>query len=933
MGKIRQASRGFFHGLGRIAIMWGGLLAATSATAAEKWPTTEFEVFPGPPIARHWGDTQIADYLDHLPTFSSDELPAATREQIAAALSKTARRYESMGFPPPRLEPLVTTKHGTKAYRVYVCKKSWLDKVEDELIGEDPFEVAIPGLPALRSIWEACAEVAAHNGSCAETQGFRNYLYFNSEKLFAGQTLNGWDYGTLAHELFHAIHANMASGRGEAPCKTGQWITEGLADAVSIDLVGELWPHVSLDSFNDVKRYGVRRYDQPLPHRGHTYTSSSFWRHMGEWYHAALSNGGQRAGSAQTESDYGFLVHLLDRPIAGSPGFERELEWLDEGLRSTRGINTNAATVYAHFVAAFADQLRTRVVPGRGGTPPAKAPRNRLEKWLKVLFDSCPSVELSGNTPVVAKKLSVEDVGARCFELSVKSTKAKPSPSQVSVTMSVGPATRDELTALWIGKTGGMEVGPLMVFGSPERSSSAPGYGTTQFKIDVGDPTIFVMANVAMLAHQGADHHPTVTFTVPGWNSSLTKPPAKKKLPVETKKETEKKTAQGATDPDSEYAATMQQQFENSLGEVTSVGLGTTETQRRYRPRPGCKDKRLEYNICGPQLEIELELASAASSVLAVSVPGGPGSSGVAVGLDTTDLAKMAGLARASEDMKPSRIEAGKIDIAIPRIDYGFKGSFQNAQITVSKEGDGRYIAETQTGKVLDTGPAGPIRRRVPSGIVTIQEYSPLILRGTFEATLLDEDVARRTSHDEVTPVATTIQGEFAIPNAFTSDDDYELDKAASLAQGVVAPRFNSMMNAPEGMQPGHLVGPEVIELLCAQGVDEYLLQGMGISASCTDAASGGPGSSGEPVPEDCDCSCTEFSSPERERCAPACGSRYEQCATAALSGDIEELRRLLHASNFPPETHAQVIEHFRELDEDERPYYLDSMRKAVSGE
>lgn len=33
-----------------------------------------------------------------------------------------------------------------------------------------------------------------------------------------------------------------------------------------------------------------------------------------------------------------------------------------------------------------------------------------------------------------------------------------------------------------------------------------------------------------------------------------------------------------------------------------------------------------------------------------------------------------------------------------------------------------------------------------------------------------------------------------------------------------------AVMNAPEKMQPDHLVGPEVIAMLCAQEVDEYLL-------------------------------------------------------------------------------------------------------------
>ena len=64
------------------------------------------------------------------------------------------------------------------------------------------------------------------------------------------------------------------------------------------------------------------------------------------------------------------------------------------------------------------------------------------------------------------------------------------------------------------------------------------------------------------------------------------------------------------------------------------------------------------------------------------------------------------------------------VQIYTPMFDYGFSGTFDGAEIIVTMAG----------GKKLRTfGPKERLRRHPLTGRVTIEEYSPFILRGRFE--------------------------------------------------------------------------------------------------------------------------------------------------------------------------------------------------------
>ena len=875
---------------------------------AEPWPITEFEVFPGPPFAQSWGDAETATYLDQVwSVFQLQDFELVG--EIEAALSTAARKYEAMGFPPPKLEPIVTRADGTKAYRVYICNPSWHKNL---------------------AIWDQCGLNAAHVIACDDTQGFKDYLYFNSDVFFQAPYLRGPDFATIAHELFHAVHANMASGRGPRACQTGAWISEGLADAVSIDLARELWPGISYKDLYEGefkglgldKEYGIRPYWPQLTHRfgekgessTNQYFTSSFWRHLGEWYHAAVANAGRRTGSSQTKSDYRFLVKFLDRPFEGPAGEDTELRWLEEGLRSTPKFATNLARVYSEFIASFADVLRTRIAPGYDGKPLETVPQERLDNYLDTIFSYCREITLSPSNPVAVKEIVALPVSAVCITLTVESAHGADAPETVAVEVSAGPKPRDELTPIWIGKSGGMEVSQLMVLTSKERND-APAYGMVSLKVNVGTPTVFVVSNVAEYALETELLETSLTFMLSGWDSSMTKAPPDRAVPVRKKARPD--------DAKGKHEENLDDEFAEGLGKLTSNGQFSADLKVKGESGD-CPDKKRQYNLCGPQLEIELELRPAAEVTIATNTTGGFMSqmgAGAVGQIANMSVAEINALHEMQDRLKPSNIEGGRIKIQLPRVEYGFTGSFENALISVSRDGGSSYKARTQTAVVVNSSAFGePTRRRVPNGKVTIHQYTPLVLYGEFEATLLDTDPSRPYyPPNEVIPIARQVSGHFLVSNPF-NNSQYGPDEESFKQQfGLDIAEKATTSDAPL-----EKMGPQTIEELCALGFDADMLEGLGIEGQC--GPGDGPPGDNTASQMECDCSCTEHASPMRQQCEPGCKTEYALCLNENNDPQLIRLQQLLEASDFPPAIREHYISDFQTMNNDDRQILLNML-------
>ena len=191
-----------------------------------------------------------------------------------------------------------------------------------------------------------------------------------------------------------------------------------------------------------------------------------------------------------------------------------------------------------------------------------------------------------------------------------------------------------------------------------------------------------------------------------------------------------------------------------------------------------------EYLACGPMTNIMLSL-----------MPGMYGS------LDHTTteggvLAQFMDQLMAMEDVTgPGTLEeiarqadaqdGSSISIVIPLIDYGFTGSFGNASISMN-----RAHADTHGSVFEAVGPRdampGPGHGFPLSGQVTILEYTPWVLRGTFSAGMVDLAESDLSGDDPELQVIHNLSGNFNIIGPWRGDERAQVVTAGNIERSVV---------------------------------------------------------------------------------------------------------------------------------------------------
>lgn len=169
---------------------------------------------------------------------------------------------------------------------------------------------------------------------------------------------------TLAHELFHAVHAGSRSNSFDDP----EWVSEGLATAVEYEWLG--------GEANTKSR--EPKYNTPLPEPDDAYERGHFFFEMGEFF----------------GDDMAFAGDIVQKPAAGDG-----VAWLDDYLGS-RG--TTLATYFPKFIAEKTDSSYFL---------PVVQPQQHLEI----------AVGSSGN---YTRNSTVQPVAARYNELNVTFTGA-----------------------------------------------------------------------------------------------------------------------------------------------------------------------------------------------------------------------------------------------------------------------------------------------------------------------------------------------------------------------------------------------------------------------------------------------------------------------------------------------------------------------------
>ena len=192
-----------------------------SALAAQ-WPVKDFVVFFGEPWSSNVPDlVEIGRYVTDESSYELDtredrpaHIPESTVTEIENYLGLVARRYEALGFLPPTLEPVIRQADGRFAYRVY-------------LYDTDQDAPASYSTDCAGGVLRRIIRVDLDNPS-------------SPAGLAIGQNgkITDKGYQDLAHELFHAVQASYPLFKEN--CALGDWIFEGTADALGVDLAREL---------------------------------------------------------------------------------------------------------------------------------------------------------------------------------------------------------------------------------------------------------------------------------------------------------------------------------------------------------------------------------------------------------------------------------------------------------------------------------------------------------------------------------------------------------------------------------------------------------------------------------------------------------------------------------------------------------------------
>ncbi|NNK99316.1 MAG: hypothetical protein HKO88_09710, partial [Xanthomonadales bacterium] len=273
--------------------------------------------------------------------------------------------------------------------------------------------------------------------------------------------------------------------------------------------------------------------------------------------------------------------------------------------------------------------------------------------------------------------------------------------------------------------------------------------------------------------------------------------------------------------------------------------------------------------ICGPRTVISLQLISDEITAL------GQAAENVSIGTLTKRGEALNNQNGVMEILEQTRrladTEGSAVNIVMPRVEFGFSGSVNNAYISMNKP-----MSDNEGADHYDT--KGPEWRgdcddgyHAYSGQVTIEEATPLVLSGTYQATVVDPDLRGKYFCRSV-PVYKAISGSFVITNPSLGDEKEQ----GELAEGT----GDYIVNEIAEQVPG-LITPEMRESIRAQAeaAEEARKQRRQDEAAAA-----------ERVANTCDCSCLQAGvNIQKTGCYQQCEAEYEHC-TAPTAAQIRQM-------------------------------------------
>jgi hypothetical protein len=804
---------------GPLAVFCAVIAAPVVSAQTNSWPTTEFV------IVNHDPNSAIPGSLNPFSGFSDEEEKViAEYEQY---LTKVARDYQSMGFKAPPL-PMTKGREGGDAYRVNMF--DYNDKDPTAMAGYFPDDSI--------ALWIDFSRAIVNGKSVDRT------------------------FEDLAHELFHNVQRGYV---GPYSLEHGKWITEGQAQALGMYAANA---HRGIDIYKGKKdgyRLGGRPYYRPLPTETHdlTYRTASLWRYIGEQHAAAKMN--QRPGTEPIDPDYSYLVKVYEQRFEGPNTTQADLRWLDAGLRNATGLGLSR--LYASFVATFSSY-----VPVRLTKPPSGSAEEAEDNWLNFVFGLCPEISLSERATSGSTDTALRKNGSRCFKVNTSGD------GFADISIHTRAETVEALRALQIGTSGGSKIGPAQIVSSP----AGGGYlGHWRFRIPAGTYNVFIVSNMAGDPTKTINQDLTFTITSSQWDSSMTTPRPEDYPGPKQNNNTRTNGANKTTSPaPARKAATGELKAGlNALSNQTALGASANFE----RDRAPCAGDFAAAG-CGPVTGINLTLTPGAiGDTTVISGAGGvlgQFMSQISAIADNGAFQTDSGWKAAAEEIRDT--EGSYVKIVIPAIEYGFTGSFSNAAISVNS-GTGADGLRHEDYRALGPEDSIPGRGREfrQSGRVTIDEFTPFVLRGSFEAGLTDLSRVEFTEEDldPTLPVFRTVRGNFSIAAPWEGDSD------------VVVYYQPPLDSAEQDM------------VQAFPGIEGFDLSEM-IKPTASAGSPAAPAGRLIPFPS-CNCSCQPLEN-YSSICRPICKVKVSQCDVeqafearlaakqkekSALAGDVDQMR------------------------------------------
>ena len=716
--------------------------------AAPEWPTTEFEVSINKPDLIEFPGNEFYNFYGFLKVDLTDD----QIEAIESAMHEIAEYLQAQGFRPQNLNRTWT---GDK----YTIRVLDIDRsrggayFRDCLLNLLPSEIFIEFKPGGRRMFDG-----------AET------------------SLSRYTYSTLAHELFHAVQRSYPSF-DDFDCRWGGWIFEGTAQAVGDHiaevLTGEAFPP---DDFQN--HLYSRPYDFPLrierefelrPELDpNEYDTASFWTWLAEQYKVkdrlpAIKNPGTKG------RDFSYLHKFFETDASDAedtlffddPTEAEIISWLDVSLRLH--FRKTLPLAYADFVTSFA-----KYVPDRSESLIATQ-----RSWRKQIFGPCAQVALSEYSPVDYTSLKFNSIASRCVEVEIET---EDKVQLVIIGRGLGPSpAKKALAGMAVGVPGTSQIrqADLFKLGEPDQPDTLPpdrfgNFGGRDVMaswtvcFDPQEDEAIIIANASGAGSEKV-YKGDVEFAIThaDWYSSLNNVGPKKgesSFVRDCDGKIKKSYSSRVESPAATDQEKAQEKTKSDLASMSTHTISAASVGRSPNEHP-CS-RPFQWIACGPMTRVSLRLAPGTfGDLTATSGRGG-------------FLAQMTGMLQASGQAvldgdygawveQVTQVPGHEIRLHFPLIDYGFTGSFSNAYIT----------AQIPDRKALESiGPTDAIPgrgTRFPlNGTVTITEYSPEVMRGSFSGTMVYREDHDPTSPNEqqTLPVRHKLKGNFVVAAPILND-------------------------------------------------------------------------------------------------------------------------------------------------------------------